>query len=77
VERRAENKRGGRLSELPGFGLTAQKLPSLNLFYSLSILGSNLNANSNLKTHSNKLQIKPKELQVSHTNIFMFLRNFI
>jgi hypothetical protein len=42
----------------------------------LSKLGSNLNADSNLKSHSNKFQIKPIELQVSHTNIFIAPRNF-
>jgi hypothetical protein len=80
VARRAEKKRRGWFSGLRDLGLAAQKLSSLYLFYflpTLSILDSNLNVNSNLKTHSNKLQIKPKELQVSHTNIFIFPRNFV
>jgi hypothetical protein len=42
----------------------------------LSKLDSNLNADSNLKSHSDKFQIKPIELRVSHTNIFIFPRNF-
>jgi hypothetical protein len=43
--------------------------PFLFPFKPLPYLDSNLNAVSNLKTHSKKFQIKPKELQVSHTNI--------
>jgi hypothetical protein len=52
-------------------------LPFLFPFKPLSKLDSNLNADSNLKSHSNKFQIKPKELQVSHANIFIFPRDFI
>jgi hypothetical protein len=67
-------------SELGEFGLAAQKQsPSPFLIASkpLSNLDSNLNADSNLNSHSNKFQIKPKELQVSHTSIFIIPRNFI
>jgi hypothetical protein len=46
--------------------------PFLFPFKPLSYLDSNLNAVSNLKLHPNKLQINPKELQVSHTNIFLY-----